>query len=132
MIESIRKKSIYIAALLLLLLIVAISGKIIIRRFDLAISPASLLNLSILFALINLVTLVIVFAGQAKDRKVQPGYTMFAISLKLLAEMVIALLWFMGEKNSTIPDVILFFLLYLTFSLFSILSIVKTLKNKAL
>lgn len=59
-------------------------------------------------------------------------HLMLAISLKMLIEMVLALLWFFVAKKNSADSLILFFILYLAFSLFSIFCMLKTLKNKSL
>jgi len=59
-------------------------------------------------------------------------YLFVALSLKLLLEMFLALIWFIvGKKTGTI-SVILFFVLYLAFSLFSIFYMLKSLNDKSL
>ena len=62
----------------------------------------------------------------------QTLHSLVAVSIKLLLEMVFALVWFILVKKTGLPSVLLFFVLYLAFTLFSIFIIVKTLKNKSL
>jgi hypothetical protein len=78
------------------------------------------------------ITLFIFFRGQSKDNKSQTFYTLFAISLKFLIELIIALIWFLIAKKTSISFILLFFVLYLTFTIFSIFVILNTLKNKSL
>ena len=132
MMSGILKNLKYFGLLILLTIAILTAGSFIIRRAGLQVDPSSLFSLTLIFAIVNGVTLAIVFAGQGRDKKDQPGYTMTAISLKILSEMIIALIWFMDEKKSATPNVLLFFILYLSFSLFSIITMVKILKNKAL
>jgi len=132
MMSGIRKNLKYFGQLILLTFIILTSGSLIIRRTELPVDPSSFLSLTVIFAVVNGVSLAIAFAGQGKDKRDQPAYTLASISLKLLAEMVIALIWFFDEKKSGAPNVLLFFILYLSFSLFSIIAMVKTLNNKTL
>jgi hypothetical protein len=55
-----------------------------------------------------------------------------AIVVKMLLEMVLALVWFYVLKKTGPSTLILFFVLYLTFSLYSIIFMLKTLKSKSL
>jgi hypothetical protein len=88
--------------------------------------------LSSVFSLITLITLVIFLRGQIKGPDSQTLHSLVAISLKFLLELVLALVWFIVAKKTSLPSVLIFFVLYLTFTLFSILVILKTLKNKSL
>lgn len=122
----------YFGLLILLTIIILISGSLLISRAGLPVESSSLFSLTLIFTIVNGVTLAIAFAGQGRDKKDQPGFTMASVSVKLLAEMVIALVWFIDEKKSAAPNVLLFFILYLSFTLFSVITIVKTLRSKAL
>jgi hypothetical protein len=42
------------------------------------------------------------------------------------------LLWFIVAKKTSLPSVLMFFVLYLSLTLFTLWVIMKTLKNKAL
>jgi hypothetical protein len=88
--------------------------------------------LSAFFALISLCSLIIFFKGQKKEPGSQILHSLVAVSVKLLLEMLLALGWFIIKKNTSLPSVLLFFVLYLTFTLFSVTVILKTLKNKPL
>jgi hypothetical protein len=46
--------------------------------------------------------------------------------------MVLAFIWFIVAKKTSLPSVLIFFVLYLTLTLYSIWVILKTLKNKSL
>lgn len=122
----------YFGLLILLTIIILISGSLLISRAGLPVESSSFFSLTLIFTIVNGVTLAIAFAGQGRDKKDQPGFTMASVSVKLLAEMVIALVWFIDEKKSAAPNVLLFFILYLSFTLFSVITIVKTLRSKAL
>jgi hypothetical protein len=84
------------------------------------------------FSVIAMITIVIFFKGQAKEPDSQTFHTLVAISLKLLLELIFALLWFFNAKKNSIESVLIFFVLYLALSLFTVRVILKTLKNKAL
>ena len=84
------------------------------------------------FSAISFITLIIFFKGQNKQPDSQTLYVLVAISMKFLLEMVFALIWLIVVKKSSLPSVLMFFVLYLTLTLFTVLIILKTLKNKAL
>jgi hypothetical protein len=88
--------------------------------------------LSAVFSIISITTILIFFKGQSKEPDSQTLYSLVALSLKFLLDMIFALLWFIVAKNTSLPSVLIFFVLYLALTLFSIWVIVKTLKNKAL
>lgn len=88
--------------------------------------------LTIVFLFICLVSLIIFQRGQTKDSQSQTLHTLVSVSVKLLLEMVLALLWFFAAKKTSSGSVFMFFVLYLSFSLFSVLLILKTLRNKSL
>jgi hypothetical protein len=92
-------------------------------------------NIAILsggFSLIALITILIFLKGQKKEPDSQTFYSLVAISLKFLLELIIALLWFFNSKKNSFEAVLIFFVLYLALSLFSIRVILKALKDKAL
>jgi hypothetical protein len=84
------------------------------------------------FALISFVTLNIFFKGQKKAPESQTLHSLVAISVKLLLEMLFALIWFIVAKKIGLQLVLLFFVLYLAFTLYSVFIIVKTLKTKSI
>jgi hypothetical protein len=59
-------------------------------------------------------------------------HSLVSISLKFLLEMLLALVWFIVAKKTSLTSVFIFFVIYLTLTLFSLSIILKTLKNKAL
>jgi hypothetical protein len=122
----------YFAFLLIFFLVVNSAGTILTREFDLKFTPGDLFALSLSFAAISLVTLVIYFRGREREEKEQVMHTFVAIGTKFLLELFLALAWFLLAKKSSMAYVILFFVLYLTFSIISIGFILKTLKNKPL
>jgi len=84
------------------------------------------------FTIIAFFALIIFFRGRHKELASQTMHTLVAISLKFLAELIFAFLWFFVGKKTGISSVVLFFVLYLTFTLFSVMVILKTLKSKSL
>jgi hypothetical protein len=82
--------------------------------------------------MISLINIVIFLKGQTKEPDSQTLYSLVAVSLKFLLELVLALVWFIVAKKTSLPSVLIFFVLYLTFTLFSIWVILKTLKNNSL
>jgi len=87
---------------------------------------------SSVFSLITLITLIIFLRGQKKEPESQTLHSLVAISLKFLLELVLVLIWFIVAKKTSLPSVLIFFVIYLTLTLFSIWVILKTLKNKSL
>ncbi len=84
------------------------------------------------FSTISFIALIIFLKGQTKEPDSQTLYSLVAVSLKFLLEMVFALVWFFVSKKTSLQSVLIFFVLYLTLTLFSVLIILKTLKNKPL
>jgi len=122
----------YIIQLLLLNILLIGTGSLLIPlflnnlvRFDLAV-------LSSIFTIIAIIALSVFLHGQTKEPDSQTLHSLVSVSLKFLLELVIALLWFIVAKKTSLTSILLFFVLYLTFTLFSIWVILKTLKNKSL
>ncbi|HOU00993.1 MAG TPA: hypothetical protein PLL94_00605 [Bacteroidales bacterium] len=90
------------------------------------------LLLSLIFTVITALVLVVFITGQKKNPESQAIHSLSAIGIKFLLELLLAFLWFFVGKKSGLPDVLLFFVLYLAFTLFSILIISKELKNRVL
>jgi hypothetical protein len=88
--------------------------------------------LSAIFSIITIITLVIFFKGQIKDPETQTLHSLVSLGLKFLLEMVLALVWFIVAKKTSLPSVLIFFVLYLAFTLFSVFIILNVLKNKSL
>lgn len=87
---------------------------------------------SAIFTVISLAVLIIFFRGQRREPAAQTMHTLAAVSIKFIAELIFAFIWFFTGKKTGIPSVVLFFVLYLTFTLFSVIVILKTLKSKSL
>lgn len=127
------KKALKYSFLLLSLLLI-LTGTIILLNsmIHMDIKPIDIICLSLSFSFVSLIAIIIFFKGQTKEVKSQPLYTFVAITLKFLIELVIALVWFIVAKKTSLSYILLFFVLYLAFSIFSILVILNTLKNKSL
>jgi hypothetical protein len=88
--------------------------------------------LSLSFATLSLVTLIIFFRGRGKNPEDQTLHIIVAMGIKFIMELFIALMWFFVAKKTAPSLVILFFVLYLAFTLFSVLVVLKTLTYKSL
>lgn len=88
--------------------------------------------LSAVFAIIAGLVLFIFFRGQKMEPASQTMHSLVAMSVKLLLEMLFALIWFILAKKTSVQLVLLFFVLYLAFTLYSVLFILKTLRNKSI
>jgi len=119
----------YLAVLSLFILL---AGYFILHSAGTGIYITELTILTVVFLLICVVSFVIFQRGQSRDPQSQTLHTLVSMSVKLLLEMVLALLWFVAAKKTSSESVFMFFILYLSFSLFSVLLILKTLKNKSL
>lgn len=93
---------------------------------------SNIVFLSTLFSTITILTLIIFFKGQIKDPETQTLHSLVSLGLKFLLEMVLALVWFIVAKKTSLPSVLIFFVLYLAFTLFSVFIILKILKNRSL
>jgi len=104
----------------------------VISVFNLNLEFTQVLLLSLIFTVITSLVLIVFITGQKKNPESQAMHTLSAIGVKFLLELLLAFLWFFVGKKSGLPDVLLFFVLYLAFTLFSILVISKELKNRVL
>lgn len=118
--------------LIVLSLFILSGGYFILPQTDTTSSFTELTVLTIVFLFICSISFVIFQRGQSRDPQSQTLHTLVSVSVKLLLEMVLALLWFFAAKKTSSGSVFVFFILYLTFSLFSVILILKTLKNKSL
>lgn len=100
--------------------------------FDFNLKFTSILLLSLVYTVITSLVLIVFITGQKKNPESQAIHTLSAIGVKFLLELLLAFLWFFVGKKSGLPDVLLFFVLYLAFTLFSILIISKELRNRVL
>ncbi len=121
-----------ILSLLVFEILILIICYFMISVFNLNLKFASVLLLSLFFTLISSAVLSVFMTGQKKNPESQAIHTLSATGIKFLLELVLAFLWFFVGKKSGLPDLLLFFVLYLAFTLFSILIISKELSNKKL
>jgi hypothetical protein len=103
---------------------------ILVTKIDL--KYTDIVSLSIIFAIVNLISIHIFQKGQNKEPDNQVIYTLVSIGLRFFLDLVIALGWFIVAKKIVLSSVLLFFILYLTFTLFSFRVIFNILKNKSL
>jgi len=122
----------YILLLLLLNILLLGAGYLLVSIAYINLLYSDIVILSLVFSIIALITLVIFLRGQTKESDSQTMHSLVSVSLKFLLEMVLALIWFIVAKKTSLPSVIIFFVLYLSLTLFSIWVILKTLKNKSL
>ncbi len=113
-------------------ILILIIGYLLISVFNLNLKFTSVLLLSLIFTLISSAILIVFMTGQKKNPESQAIHTLSATGVKFLLELVLAFLWFFVGKKSELPDLLLFFVLYLAFTLYSILIISKELKNRGL
>jgi hypothetical protein len=109
-----------------------VTGIVLKNRVNTGFSLNDIICLTLSFYLASIIPLTVFLTGQRKETKSQPYYTLAGITLKFLLELIIALIWFLIAKKTSISFILLFFVLYLTFTIFSIFVILNTLKNKSL
>jgi hypothetical protein len=122
----------YFYLLVILMAVLIGLGLILNSLIGLNITFSALLAITVSFSVISFISLLIFLKGRKKKEKDQAMYTFVAISLKFLMELIMALLWFAVAKKSSMPFILLFFVLYLSFSIFLIVVILNELKNKSL
>jgi hypothetical protein len=88
--------------------------------------------LSFVFSGISVITTLIFLKGQTKSPESQVLYSLVAIGLKFLLEIILAFIWFVVAKKTSLHSVLIFFVLYLALTLFTVWGIMKALKNRAL
>ena len=105
----------------------------LIQSISVAILPVKdIFVLSCLFSGISIVTLIIFFRGQSREPDSRTMHTLVAISLKFLLDMVLALVWIIISKKTSLTSVFIFFVIYLTLTIFTLFVILKTLRNSSL
>ena len=122
----------YTIYLLLLDGLIFIVGYILVRITKIDILYRDVVFLTICFSVITLTSLFIFFRGRKKEPDSQTMHLLISISLKLILELVLAFIWFIVAKKSTITFLLLFFILYLAFSLFSVFFMLNTMKHKSI
>lgn len=105
----------------------------IVRYLSGVVFPFSYLAVPALsFTFITVVILLVFFTGLKKDQAARTMHILVAISLKLLLELVLALVWFFIAKKTSLTSLFLFFVLYLPFTVFATFAMFNTLKTKSL
>jgi hypothetical protein len=122
----------YFIRLLLIDLLVLFTGYLLITLTDVTLRFSEIALLTLCFSVITLLSIFIFNRGLKKEPGSQTMHTLVAMGVKMLLEMVLALLWFFVAKKTSTHSLILFFVLYLAFSMFSIYLMLNTLKNKSL
>lgn len=122
----------YLLLLALLNILIACTGFLFISLSGLRMALHDIIILSSLFSLISVITVFIFLRGYSRGPDYATLHTLVALSLKLLLDMILALVWIFISKNNSLRDVCLFFVIYLTLTLFTIFVILKILKNKSL
>jgi len=122
----------YSIGLLLLDLILLPAGYLLVTLTDISLRFCETAILTLCFSSIVLLSFYIFSRGLKKDPASQTMHLMVAVSVKMLMEMVLALIWFFVAKKTFTSSLILFFVLYLAFSLYSIFFMLNTLKIKSL
>jgi hypothetical protein len=122
----------YLFGLLLIDFLVFLTGYLLIDYTDITLSFSEIIFITLCFFSITLTSLLIFGRGQKKEVSSQTIHILAAIVVKMLLEMILALIWFFVLKKTDTSDLLLFFVLYLAFSLYSIICMLKTLKSKSL
>ena len=122
----------YILLLVLLNVLLLITAYLLVSVVKANLNFPDIVILASSFSVVALITLFIFLKGQTKEPDKQTLYTLVAVSLKFLIEIVFALLWFILAKKTSLQSVLMFFVLYLALTLYTIWVIVKTLKNKVI
>ena len=86
--------------------------------------------LTVLFSFISLITIIVFLRGQAKEPDSQALHSLVSISLKFLMEMVLALIWFVIAKKTSLSSVLMFFVISLKKNFFPISSLKNNVKNE--
>jgi len=122
----------YLLTILILIFLLFCTGLLIDSRLHLDFNTLELFNLTISFALVSIISLIVYFRGFAKSHGERAMHTFTSVSIKFIMELFIALIWFLIAKKTTPSCVLLFFVLYLSFTLYFIWVVINTLKNKSL
>lgn len=122
----------YSTGLLLLDLFLLLAGYLLVTFTDVSLYLSEIAILILCFSSIILLSLFIFYRGLNKEPGSQTMYLLVAVTIKILLEMVLALMWFFVAKKTSSSSLILFFVLYLASSLYSITLMLNTLKHKPL
>jgi len=127
-----KKFFLFLPTLFLFAVLLLASGYLITGWFSIAIPLSDLAILTAGFTVITIVIFFIFLRGTARENGSQVLHLLVALSLKLLMELIFALIWFLVVKKTKQETVVLFFILYLAFTMFSILTMLNALKHKSL
>jgi hypothetical protein len=116
--------------LLLIDLLVLSAGFFLVALTDINLQFGEIAVLTLIFSAIVLLSLYVFNLGLKKEPSGQTMHLLAAITIKILLEMVLALLWFFVAKKTSASSLLLFFVLYLSFSLYLIFLILNTLKKQ--
>ena len=122
----------YSIGLLFLDMILLLAGYLLVAFTDVTLQFSEIAILTLCFSAIILLSIYIFSRGLKREPASQTMYLMVAVALKMLLEMVLALVWFFVAKKTFTSSLLLFFVLYLAFSLYSIFLMLNTLKHKPL
>ena len=113
-------------------ILILLAGYLLTSGTDTGIFFNGIFYLSVTFTLLAMLVLIIFFRGRSKEPSSQTMHLLVSLSIKFIAELIVALIWFFVAKKTGLSSVILFFVLYLAFTLFSVFVVLKTLKYKSL
>jgi hypothetical protein len=122
----------YSIGLLLLDLLLLLAGYLLVTFTGVTLLFSDIAILTLCFSAIVLMSIYVFSRGLKKEPASQTMHLMVAVSIKMLMEMVLALIWFFIAKKTFTSSLLLFFVLYLSFSLYSIIFMLNTLKIKSL
>jgi ABC-type Fe3+-siderophore transport system permease subunit len=122
----------YSIGLLILDLPILLAGYLLVTFTDVTLKFSEIAILTLCFSAIILLSLYIFSKGLKKETASQTMHLLVAVAVKMLLELVLALIWFFAAKKTFTSSVLLFFVLYLAFSLYSIFLMLDTLKHKPL
>lgn len=120
------------SGLLLLVFLVLSAGYLVVELTSATLLFSDVAALTLCFAAITLLSLSVFQRGRNKEPGSQTMHLFVALAVKMLLEMVLALLWFVIAKKPYPSNLLLFFVLYLAFTLYSIILMLNTLKSKSL
>ncbi|HBC77365.1 MAG TPA: hypothetical protein DEO60_12765 [Bacteroidales bacterium] len=122
----------YSIGLLLLDLLLLSAGYLLVTFTSINLRFNEIVMLTLSFSVLILLSLYVFSRGLKKEPEGQTMHILVAVSVKMLLEMVLALIWFFIAKKTFTSSILLFFVLYLAFSLYSIILMLNTLRTKSL
>jgi len=121
-----------ITGLLLLEFLLLSAGYLLTSFTTVKLLFSGIIILSLCYTAISAISLTVFCRGLNREPGSQTMHILVAIVVKMLLEMVLALILFVVAKKTDPATLILFFVLYLAFSLYSIIFMLKSLKSKAI